>query len=76
MTDSKEAATTTEAVSQLATTDKCSKIIETADEFQNHLAISSKAHYIAADKRSRQYTILGLPVVVITAVVGTSILPQ
>lgn len=73
MTDSKEAATTTEAVSQLATTDQCSKIIETADEVQDHLAISSKAHYNAADERSRHYPTLGLPVVVITAVVGTSI---
>jgi hypothetical protein len=73
MTHSEEAAPTTEAVSQLITTDKRSDIIKMADEFQNHLAVGGTAHYIAADRRSRQYTGLGLPVVVITSIVGTSV---
>jgi hypothetical protein len=72
MTHSEEAVTT-EAVPQLITTDKRSDIIKMADEFKNHLKVSGKAHYIAADRRSRQYTALGLPVVVITSIVGTSI---
>lgn len=49
------------------------KLVDQASEYKLTYAIVSRAHHLAAKKYARLNTILGVPVVAITATLGTSI---
>jgi len=48
-------------------------IMKQAEEYKRISAIISRAHYIAWERATKRQSVLGVPVVVITAIVGSSI---